>query len=82
MDRRNFNKNLNYTRNNINNKRNDNGSDNSQKEVIKEHDDEFKEVFVIDKDPDNSYTILERQYFDAPNEKLKSHIICDTSYLS
>ena len=51
---------------------NDNGSDNSHKEEIKEHVDEFKEAFVIDKDPKSSYTILEEQFFDAPNNTLKS----------
>ena len=83
MDRRNFNRSPNNRRNNnINGRRNEDDSDNSQKEAIKEHVDEFKEAFVIAKDLERSYTILEEQYFDAPDKTLKSQIVCDLSYLN
>ena len=74
MDRRNFNM-KNRRNNKKNDRRNDNGSDNSQKETIKEHVNEFKEAFVTNKDPERSYTVLEEQYFDAPNKTLKSQIV-------
>ena len=64
MERRNFNKNPNYRRSN-------NRNDNSQKEVIKENVDEFKEVFVKANNPEISHIVLEEQYFDAPNGRLK-----------
>ena len=83
MERRKFNRNPNFRRNNNrNDRRNGNGHDNSQKEVVKEHVDEFKEEFVIAKDPKSSYTVLEEQYFDAPNNTLKSQFFCDSSYLN
>ena len=63
-------------------RRNDNGSDNSQKEAIKEHLDELKEAFLIAKDPESSYTVLEEQYFDVLDERLKSEIVFDSSYLN
>ena len=83
MNRRNINRNLNNKRNNnINDRRNVNGSDNSQKETIKKHVDEFKEVFVIAKDLESSYIVLEEQFFDVLDKKLKSQIVCDSSYLN
>ena len=84
MDRRNFNKNPNHRRNNKknNDKRNDNNNDKNQKEVVKEHVDEFKEAFVKDKDLEISYIVMEEHYFYAPNERLKSEVVCDSSYLN
>ena len=83
MGRRNLNRNPNNRRNNnINDRRNDNSNDNSQKEGIKEHVDEFKEAFVIAKDLKFSYIVLEEKYFDALDKKLKSQIVCDSSYLN
>lgn len=83
MDKRNFNRNPNHRRkNNGNDRRNDNGSDNSQKEAIKEHFEEFKEPFVKSYNLESSYIVLEEQYFDAPEGKLKSKFIFDSSYLN
>ncbi len=83
MDRRNFNRNPNHKRNgNKNDRNNDNNNDNSQKEEIKEQVDEFREAFVKAKDLENCYKILEEQYFDALDEKLKLTIVCDSSYLN
>ena len=71
---------------NPNHRRNNNGNDrrndNSQKEAIKEHVDELKETFVKAKEPKISYTILKEQYFNVADEKLKSMIVCDSSYLN
>ena len=75
--------NPNYRRsNNKNDRRSDNNNDSSKKEVLKEDVDEFKEAFVKDKDPKISYTILKEQYFDAPDERLKSKFVCESPYLN
>ena len=52
------------------------------KEEVKEQEEDFKETFVKAKELGSSHTVLEEVYFDAPNKTLKSHIVCDSSYLN
>ena len=60
-----------------------NGSrNNNQKEALREHVGEFKEVFTKENDPSSSRVVLEEQYFDASNERSKSSIVCVSSYLN
>ena len=49
---------------------------------MKEQIEDFKETFVKAKEPRSSHTILEEVYFDALDKTLKSHIVCDSSYLN
>ena len=80
MDTRNLNRNQNYRRNNNKNHRRDN---NRQRDEIKEHVEEFKEVFVKAKEPKISFVIVEEEkLFDAHDDRLKSVIVCDSSYLN
>ena len=76
MDRRNLNRNLNYRRNN--NRKNDESPTKEMKEQTKD----FKETFVKDKEPRSSIIVLEEVYFDIPEKKIKSHIVCESSYLN
>ena len=39
-------------------------------------------MFVKAKEPRSSHTVLKELYFDAPTKTLKSHIVCDSSYLN
>ena len=82
MDMRNNNWNPNFRRKNSTNIKSNDNNNNSQKDKLKEHGKEFKEVFVKAKDPSSSHLVLEEQYFDAPDEMMKSTIICDSSYLN
>ena len=66
----------------MNDRRNSNESNNSQKEVVKEHVEEFKKAFVKAYNQESSYTILEEQFLDAPDGKLKSQIIYGSTYLN
>ena len=75
MDRRNLNRNQNYR---WNNRRNDD----RQKEEMKERTEDFKETFFKAKELESSRTVLEEVYFDAHDRTLKSHIVCDSSYLN
>ena len=68
-----MNRNQNYRRNN---KRNDD----SLKEEMKEHIADFKETFVKAKEPGISHIVLEEEHLDAPNNTIKSLIVCDSSY--
>ena len=59
MDIRNLNKNQNYRRNNNNNNnKNHRGNINRQREEIKEHAEEFKEVLVKAKEPTSSFVVV------------------------
>ena len=49
---------------------------------MKEEAKDFKETFVKDKELGSSHIVLEKVYFDAPDKTLKSHTICDSSYLN
>ena len=49
---------------------------------MKEQKEDFKETFFKAKEPRSSHIVLEEVYFDAPNKTLKSHIVCDSSYLN
>lgn len=79
---RKINRNQNFRRNNNINVRRNDSSNNSQKDELREHEEEFKEVFVKEKDPSSSHIVLEEQSFDAPYERMNSTIISDSSYLN
>lgn len=82
MDMRNINRNPKFSRNNKKNVKRNDSNNNSKKDELREHVEEFKEVFVKEKDPSSSQIVLEEQYFDAHDERLKSTIICDSSCLN
>ena len=48
---------------------------------MKEQTKDFKETFVKAKEPRSSLTVLEEIYFDTLEKIVKSHIVCDSSYL-
>ena len=78
----NINRNHNFRRNNNISFRRNGSSNNSQKDELREHVEEFKEVFVKEKDLSSSYVVVVEQYFDAPDNRLKSTVVCDSSYLN
>ena len=75
MARRNLNRNHNY-------KRNNRRDDNSLKEEMKEKIGDFKETFVKAKEPRSSHIVLEEVHLDAPDNIVKSLVVCDSSYLN
>ena len=50
---------------------------------MKEKVEEFKEIFVKAKEPTSSLVLVEEEKIsDAPDERLKSAIVFDSSYLN
>ena len=74
MDRRNFNRYQNYRRNNRRR------SVDRLREEMKEKIEDFRETFVKAKEPKSSHIVLEEIHHDAPDKKVKSLIICDSSF--
>lgn len=73
MDKRSFNKNQNYRRNN---KR----SDDSLREEMKEQIEDFRDTFVKANEPESFHIVLEEIHHDALDKRIKSLIVCDSSY--
>ena len=49
---------------------------------MEEQAEDFKETFVKAKEPISSHTILEEVHIDAHEKTIKSHIVCDSSYMN
>ena len=47
---------------------------------MEEQVEDFKETFVKAKEPGSSLTVLEEVHIDVMEKKIKSHIVCDSSY--
>ena len=81
MDMRNLNKNHIYRRNN--NNRIHRRDVNRQREEIKEHAEEFKEIFVKAKELASSFVVVEEEnFFDAHDDVFKLAIVFYSSYLN
>ena len=49
---------------------------------MKDHIEDFKEIFVKAKKPGSSHIVLEEVHLDAPDKTIKSLVVCDSSYLN